>query len=74
MGNPFKEAYKDGEEGYARNIWEMKVYKGLLFLGAGNSNNSGPVPNAGPVPIYSFNPENGIFSREGQVDDEFPAA
>lgn len=41
-------------EYYPRNVWDMQAYSGHLYLGAGNSSNFGPSPNAGPVPIYRY--------------------
>jgi len=70
VGNPFLAEYKNGEMSYARNIWDITEYKGLLFFGAGNANNTGPAINAGPVSIISYNPSNNQFKNEGYVDDE----
>jgi hypothetical protein len=70
LGNPLANTYKDGEFIYARNIWDLQAFEGRLYLGAGNSSNSGPASNAGPVPIISFDPVTGKFSEEFIVDDE----
>lgn len=70
LGIAYKSVYKDGEDIYARNVWDMKFYNNLLYIGAGNSSNSSPSPNAGPVPIISFNPKNNIFNLESKVYDE----
>jgi len=70
LGNPYQERYPDGETTYARNIWDMQAFQGALYLGAGNSSNIGPAPNAGPVPIVRFDPGTRTFVREGKVDDE----
>lgn len=70
IGNPYAEVYKKADEIYARNIWDMKTYRGLLFIGGGNTYNIGPAPNAGPVPIFSYDPRTGKFRNEGKVDDE----
>jgi hypothetical protein len=70
LGSPFAKRYAKGEEVYARNIWDMQLYDGLIFLGAGNSSNQGPARNAGPVPIIFFDPEKGKFIREGIVNEE----
>ncbi|RJX23808.1 MAG: hypothetical protein C4563_01175 [Desulfobulbus sp.] len=70
IGNPYAEVYREDDQIYARNIWDMVAYKGLLFIGGGNANNSGPAPNAGPVPIFSYDPQTGVFRQEGMVDDE----
>jgi hypothetical protein len=70
LGNPYQTRYKGGAEVYARNIWDMQAYQGSIYLGAGNSSNDGPAPNAGPVPIIKFDPETQRFIQEGWVDDE----
>jgi len=70
LGNPYQSDYPDGEDIYARNIWDLQVYQGKVYLGAGNSSNDGPAQNAGPVNIYSYNPVINQFSKEGEVDDE----
>ncbi|UCG58940.1 MAG: hypothetical protein JSU70_05395, partial [Phycisphaerales bacterium] len=86
IGNPFSEMrgsrlrrlyrlltqqkYRPGEWTYARNIWDMHVYDGRIYLGAGNSSDGGPVPNAGPVPIICYDPKREGFVREGTVRDE----
>jgi len=70
LGNPYTKLYPMGELIYARNIWDMHEYQGLLFLGAGNSSNSGPAPNAGRVPIFSFNTKNDTFHNEGKITEE----
>lgn len=70
LGNPYKEEYSDGELVYARNIWDLQVFEGRVYLGGGNSSNMGPAINAGPVPIISYNPKTGQFKREFTVDDE----
>lgn len=86
LGNPFSEMrgswlrnlyrqvrwgpYRPGEWTYARNIWDMHVYDGRVYLGAGNSSDGGPVSNAGPVPIVCYDPAIGDFVKEGTVQDE----
>lgn len=35
IGNPYKADYPEGEQIYARNIWDMQLYKGKIYLGAG---------------------------------------
>lgn len=70
LGNPYQFKYSRGASIYARNIWTMKAYQGKIYLGAGNSANGGPAPNAGPVPIISLDPQTKQFTTEWQVPDE----
>lgn len=55
LGQPFT------NEPYARNVWDMQVFDGKIYLGHGNSSNDGPSPNAGPVPIIYYDPQTGKF-------------
>ncbi|MEI9927535.1 MAG: hypothetical protein WDN44_07315 [Sphingomonas sp.] len=66
IGNPFLARWPDAP--YPRNIWDMEVAAGRLYLGAGNSSNIGPSPNAGPVPIVSY--DGRTFRTEFIVDEE----
>ncbi|MBF0469882.1 MAG: hypothetical protein HQL48_00755 [Gammaproteobacteria bacterium] len=70
LGNPFVYKYPDGEEIYARNIWDMQLFRGRIYLGAGNSSNRGPAQNAGPVPLLYLEPETGKFIVDYIVKDE----
>ncbi len=64
LGQPFKGGP------YARNVWDMQVYDGKIYLGSGNSSNSGPSPNAGPVPIIYFDPSGKKFVTEKVVSTD----
>ncbi len=68
LGNPFKSIFPN--DIYARNVWDMQVFQNKIYLGAGNSSNIGPSPNAGPVPVISLNPKDEKFSNEYIVDEE----
>lgn len=70
IGNPYLNRYPAESQTYARNIWDMIAFNGKLYLGAGNSSNSGPAPNAGPVPIISYDPKTNSFSSDFVVDEE----
>ena len=70
LGIAYKDIYKSGEDIYSRNIWDMKFYNNLLYIAAGNSSNSHPSPNSGPVPIINYNPNNKSFNSDGKVYDE----
>lgn len=70
LGNPFVARWPN--DPYARNIWDMQVFMGRLYLGAGNSSNARPSSNAGPVPIIRYGTGRGfeeVFRvAEEQVD------
>ena len=51
-------------------MWDLQRFDGRLYIGGGNSSNEGPDSNAGPVPIWSFNPQTHAFTNEFSVDDE----
>ena len=59
-----------GSGAYARNVWALKAFDGRLYIGAGNSSNGGPASNAGPVPIFSFDPKTKKFAQEWNAPDE----
>ena len=56
--------------GYARNIWDMQVYGSRIYIGIGNSSTNGPTPNAGPIPVYYFDPTTEQYTTEFMVDEE----
>lgn len=70
LGNPYLDRYPAQGQIYARNIWDMIAFDGKLYLGAGNSSNTGPAPNAGPVPIMRYDPRTLSFSTVFIVDEE----
>lgn len=70
LGGPWAVRYADDALRYARNIWDMRLYNGRLYVGGGNSSNKGPAVNAGPVPIMAYDFQRMTWVAEGQVDDE----
>ena len=70
LANPYIERYAGIEKAYARNIWDMQLYNGAIYIGAGNSSNIGPVPNAGRVPISVLNLKNDSFKFKYVVSEE----
>jgi len=69
VGNPSALRY-DATRIYPRNIWDMQVFDGRLYVGTGNSSNYGPSSNAGPVDVWSYDPKTSQFSSEFVVDEE----
>ncbi|MFD1952874.1 hypothetical protein ACFSL6_01455 [Paenibacillus thailandensis] len=49
VGNPFSD-----KPAYARNVWDMQLFDNKIYIGHGNSSNSEPAPNAGPIPIVYY--------------------
>ncbi|HEX8904079.1 MAG TPA: hypothetical protein VF771_04515 [Longimicrobiaceae bacterium] len=60
VGAPF-----DKPSLYARNVWDMQLFGGRIYLGHGDS-----VDNWGPIPIWSLDPATGALRQEYTVDDE----
>jgi len=48
LGNPFTKST------YAKNVWDMQVFNGSIYLGHGNSSNYAPAANAGPIDVILF--------------------
>ena len=74
LGIPLAQRFQDkaygGSGAYARNVWDLKAFDGRLYIGAGNSSNGGPASNAGPVPIFSYDPKTRKFAQEWNAPDE----
>lgn len=70
LGGPWATRYADDALRYARNIWDMRLHNGRLYVGGGNSSNKGPAVNAGPVPIMAYDFQRMTWVAEGRVDDE----
>ncbi|MFA9373963.1 MAG: hypothetical protein ACERKK_07375 [Poseidonibacter sp.] len=70
LGNPYIKQYSNGEDIYARNIWDMQLFEGKIYLGAGNSSNKGPAQNAGRVYVVSLDPKTEKFEYEYKVAEE----
>ena len=70
IGTPYASQYKNGEAAYSRNVWDLQVYDGKLFIGAGNSANEGPSINSGPVSLIAYNPKTNKFNKETVIYDD----
>ncbi|MCP1134189.1 hypothetical protein NKT34_12875 [Paenibacillus polysaccharolyticus] len=49
---------------YANNVWDMQQYNGKIYLGHGNSSNTGPAQNAGPIPVVYYDATNAEFQTQ----------
>ena len=64
----FVSPFKNGT--YSRNVWDMQLFNGKIYIGQGNASNAGIDQNAGPVPITSFDPVTATFATELIADEE----
>ncbi|MEW9699946.1 hypothetical protein [Paenibacillus sp. SI8] len=64
LGQPFLKA------AYARNVWDMQVFEGKIYVGYGNSSNEGPSANAGPIPIYYYDPITNKFDVQEVISSD----
>ncbi len=62
LGNKMED---DGQSGHARNVWDLQVYRGRIYLGGGST-----VENAGPVNVWAYDPAIGRFVEEFTVSEE----
>jgi hypothetical protein len=63
LGNPFAV-----QPGYGRNVWDMQVFGGRVYVGHGDSGD-----NLGPIPVWSIDAATGapaeeLLTAEEQVD------
>lgn len=65
LGNPFT-----GYGQYVRNIWSLRAWNGLLYIGHGNANNTGPNPYSGDLYITVWNPTNSAFSNQANISEQ----
>jgi hypothetical protein len=63
LGNPSAACYPNHR--MARNVWDMQVFNGRLYLAHGDSS-----LNTGPTPIWYYDFSTGRFVNDGLVDDE----
>jgi hypothetical protein len=50
---------------YARNVWDMQLFGGRIWLGHGDS-----IDNWGPIPLWSLDPATGALAAEYTANDE----
>ena len=66
IGNPYRKRFPDGGPSvFSRNIWDMLLFDGRIYVGSGDWIN-----NTGPVEIYSFAPGQEEFTLEYTAPDE----
>jgi hypothetical protein len=49
---------------YARNIWDLQVFDGRVYIGYGNSSNDNPATNSGPIPVTYYDPVSETFQTQ----------
>ena len=70
LGNPAAWRYPDCRQAQARTPWDLIAHEGRVYIGLGDDSNDGPSPNAGPVPILTYDPATGRFSQEAVLPEE----
>jgi len=65
LGNPFRAVPV-----YARNVWSMFPFNGLLYLGYGNASDLEPDAYSGYLDIMAFNPTNASFLSQDTVSEQ----
>lgn len=66
IGNPYRQRFPDdGPNVFSRNIWDMHLFDGRIYVGAGDF-----WENTGPADIYSFAPADDEFTLEYTASDE----
>ena len=66
IGNPYRQRFPDdGADVFSRNIWDMHLFDGRIYVGAGDF-----WKNTGPADIYSFAPGEEKFTLEYTAADE----
>lgn len=60
LGNVFTQA-----SAYARNVWDMQLFGGRIWLGHGDS-----IDNWGPIPVWSLDGATGAMAQEFSTNDE----
>ncbi len=68
VGRPLMSRYQTNF--FARNIWDMEVFDGRLYLGGGNSDNDTVGGNAGPVEVYYYDSATDQFLQEYLIEEE----
>jgi hypothetical protein len=65
-------AYPNSKGPYSRNVWDMQIFNGRIYLGHGNSSNNAPESNSGPIPILYLDLATSQFvnGNNFSVDDE----
>ena len=70
IGNPASMWYQDCQRSFARNPWDLAAFEGRIFIGLGDANNQGPSANAGPVPVYAYDPRTDRVLQETTLPEE----
>ncbi len=66
LGNPTKAKWADNTSCvYARNVWDMQKFNGKIYLGSGNSDNTGSgCGNAGPIDLWVYEASTSSFKKD----------
>ncbi|NDJ60973.1 MAG: hypothetical protein GYB67_07600 [Chloroflexi bacterium] len=70
LGSPASARFPRDIQAYVRNVWDLQTFGEHIYLGYGNSNNSGVVYNAGPIEVWYYDPAAGTFAYDYVTDEE----
>jgi hypothetical protein len=64
-GDPLGAWREAPDQAFARNLWDLQVYAGRLYLGYGDA-----ITNTGPTDVIAYDPARGTFDHEAVVQEE----
>ena len=71
IGNPMKSYIADGNQyQYARNVWDIEVYDGKIYIGSGDFDSNSGTNKTGGSPVLSYDPETSKWTKETTVPTE----
>ena len=70
LGNPAASRYPACWQSLPRTPWDLALFDGRLYLGLGNSSNQGPSANAGPLPLFAYDPNQRLWQQEATLQEE----
>lgn len=70
LGIPTLEQYPSPVDDFARNVWDMEAFGGMVYLASGNSYNNIPDGSAGPVNVWYYDPAAGEFRFDTTLEED----
>jgi hypothetical protein len=65
VGDPLGDCRSSPDEAFARNVWDLQVWDGRLYLGYGDA-----VENTGPTDVIAYDPTTREFVHEATLAEE----